>query len=73
MTKSKSLAVYPGSFDPMTNGHLEKLAGGIDIASLQLAGRPVKNLRANLTKAPGKSDLQLGQMRATVAGGRSPS
>ena len=31
MSKRKSLAVYPGSFDPITNGHLDIIARGLSV------------------------------------------
>ena len=31
MTKSNSVAVYPGTFDPITNGHLDILERALDI------------------------------------------
>jgi pantetheine-phosphate adenylyltransferase len=31
LTRSKSLAVFPGSFDPITNGHLDIIARGLSV------------------------------------------
>jgi pantetheine-phosphate adenylyltransferase len=31
VSKRKSLAVYPGSFDPITNGHLDIIARGLSV------------------------------------------
>jgi pantetheine-phosphate adenylyltransferase len=31
MTRAKSLAVFPGSFDPITNGHLDIIARGLSV------------------------------------------
>jgi pantetheine-phosphate adenylyltransferase len=31
MTRSRSLAVFPGSFDPITNGHLDIIARGLSV------------------------------------------
>jgi pantetheine-phosphate adenylyltransferase len=30
-TKQGSLAVFPGSFDPITNGHLDIIARGLSV------------------------------------------
>jgi pantetheine-phosphate adenylyltransferase len=31
MTSGKTMAVYPGSFDPITNGHLDIIARGLSV------------------------------------------
>ena len=31
MTRATSLAVFPGSFDPITNGHLDIIARGLSV------------------------------------------
>jgi pantetheine-phosphate adenylyltransferase len=47
MTKSTSVAVYPGTFDPITNGHLDILR-----RALKLFDRVIVTVAANLRKAP---------------------
>ncbi len=51
------------------NGHLDKVDGGIDAWSLQMAGRDVKNLTAKLAKRRDDTGLRLDDMQAEVAGG----
>ena len=31
MTKKKKTAIYPGSFDPLTNGHIDIIERALDI------------------------------------------
>ncbi|MCK5837094.1 MAG: adenylyltransferase/cytidyltransferase family protein, partial [Desulfobacula sp.] len=31
MTDKKKTAIYPGSFDPLTNGHIDIIARALDI------------------------------------------
>ena len=31
MTSGKTMAVFPGSFDPITNGHLDIIARGLSV------------------------------------------
>jgi hypothetical protein len=50
-------------------GHLDSLRGGIDLASMKMAGRPATGFRAELTKPPGLSELRLEKMRCDVADG----
>jgi hypothetical protein len=51
------------------DGHLDTLRGGVDFASMNMAGRPAKDFRAELLKPEGKSQLHLNRMRGEVAGG----
>jgi len=47
MTKSDSVAVYPGTFDPITNGHLDILE-----RALRLFDRVIVTLAVNQRKQP---------------------
>jgi pantetheine-phosphate adenylyltransferase len=47
MTLSRSVAVYPGTFDPITNGHLDILE-----RALQLFERVVVTIAPNIRKNP---------------------
>ena len=47
MTKSDSVAVYPGTFDPITNGHLDILE-----RALVLFGRVIVTIAPNIRKNP---------------------
>jgi pantetheine-phosphate adenylyltransferase len=47
MTQSKSVAVYPGTFDPITNGHLDILE-----RALQLFSTVVVTIAPNIRKNP---------------------
>ncbi len=51
------------------NGHLDKIDGGIDAWTLQMAGRDVKNLSAKLAKRRDETGLRLDDLQAEVAGG----
>ncbi len=50
-------------------GHLETLRGDIDFGSMKMAGRPVKDFRAELFKPAGKTQLHLNKMRGDIADG----
>jgi hypothetical protein len=50
-------------------GALETLDGGIDFASMKMAGRPAKDFRAELLKPAGKTQLHVNKMRGDVADG----
>ncbi len=45
--KSDSIAVYPGTFDPITNGHIDIL-----VRALNLFGRVIVTLAVNQRKQP---------------------
>jgi pantetheine-phosphate adenylyltransferase len=47
MTPSRSIAVYPGTFDPITNGHLDILE-----RALRLFDRVIVTIAVNQRKAP---------------------
>ena len=47
MTKASSIAVYPGTFDPITNGHLDILE-----RALKLFERVIVTIATNPRKAP---------------------
>jgi len=47
MTQSTSIAVYPGTFDPITNGHLDILE-----RALKLFDRVIVTIATNQRKAP---------------------
>jgi pantetheine-phosphate adenylyltransferase len=47
MSQSKSVAVYPGTFDPVTNGHLDILE-----RALRLFDRVIVTIAVNQRKAP---------------------
>jgi pantetheine-phosphate adenylyltransferase len=47
MTQSKSIAVYPGTFDPITNGHLDILE-----RALRLFSKVIVTLAVNQRKQP---------------------
>jgi hypothetical protein len=50
-------------------GHLESLRGAVALDSMKMAGRPATDVRAELLKPPGKSELRMDRMRCDVAGG----
>jgi hypothetical protein len=50
-------------------GRLWSLGGHLDVASLDVAGRSVTNLRAELSKVGGEPELLLRNVRAAAAGG----
>jgi pantetheine-phosphate adenylyltransferase len=47
MTQSHSIAVYPGTFDPITNGHLDVLQ-----RALGIFGRVIVTIAPNIRKNP---------------------
>lgn len=47
MTQSSSIAVYPGTFDPITNGHLDILE-----RSLAVFGKVIVTIAPNIRKNP---------------------
>jgi pantetheine-phosphate adenylyltransferase len=47
MTQSRSVAVYPGTFDPITNGHLDVLQ-----RALGIFGRVIVTIAPNVRKNP---------------------
>jgi pantetheine-phosphate adenylyltransferase len=55
----KRVAFYPGTFDPVTNGHVDVLAGALDVADSVIVGVGVN---------PGKSPMfSLAERKAMVA------
>jgi hypothetical protein len=53
----------------MRRGRLETLRGGIDIASMNMAGRAAKDFRADLFKPAGQDELRITKMRCDIADG----
>ena len=49
------------------SGRLAELSGTIDLASLKLAGRSVKHLRADLRKPADEPAMQLANLQAELA------
>jgi pantetheine-phosphate adenylyltransferase len=47
MTQSSSIAVYPGTFDPITNGHLDILE-----RALAVFGKVIVTIAPNIRKSP---------------------
>lgn len=50
-------------------GKIQSLSGSMALDSLNLGGRPVRDLRLDLLRAPGTNDLHIDKLRAKVAGG----
>jgi hypothetical protein len=50
-------------------GKFDGLSGALSLESLSLGGRPVRNLRFDLSREPGHNDLHINHLRAAVAGG----
>jgi hypothetical protein len=51
-------------------GKMDALHGQLAIDQLSLAGRPVRNLKADLDKPAGEDALRIGQIEGELAGGR---
>ena len=51
-------------------GKMDALHGQLAIDQLSLAGRPVRNLKADLDKPTGEDALRIGQIEGELAGGR---
>jgi hypothetical protein len=50
-------------------GKLDTLAGAVAFDSLKLGGRPIRDLKLDLVRESGSTDLHINQLRARVAGG----
>src|SRR6185295_1948359 len=49
-------------------GKLDQLQGSVDIGTLTLAGRPARDLRAQIIKPPGQDLLRIARLETKVAG-----